>query len=456
MPLQPQLLRGLRQIEPPNLLGRAQQVNALRNQQLSIQQNELALNQQNQKAQQAQAVHDIIVKHGGDFEKALPEIRSVAPELSVQFENLVSERQDRTEAQTDKRIAREVLGRNAAAQEFTALEGTPAETVGVPGAMTQPESPIPEGGTVAPIKSPIPASFEASRSVPFPAMPTLGRPGFSKKVTSAKEQLQQQNAARRQELALTREANTYTVQDPSSGKTVTGPKDLLDNLLTQTGQTARQGEQQAFTAEQNRLQRESQQAMNDARIAAAAERALAAGKSSKTVSQAMTLSNRYDSNPIVKRFVTVKQGLDFMNELGPTSADDMGVLYAFAKAMDPESVVREGEYATVQKYAQSWAEKFGFQAARMVDNTRFLTAEARKNMISTVKAKAKTEESAYRNFRDETTKKFKDIGEDPSTWLVDYGTTAEKAPVIVQQSPSTGAYRHSTDGGKTWLNGKPQ
>ena len=54
-------------------------------------------------------------------------------------------------------------------------------------------------------------------------------------------------------------------------------------------------------------------------------------------------------------------------------ADDIGFIYAFAKIMDPESVVRENEYITVQRYAQSWADNFNFSAQRIFTNTKFLS-----------------------------------------------------------------------------------
>ena len=35
--------------------------------------------------------------------------------------------------------------------------------------------------------------------------------------------------------------------------------------------------------------------------------------------------------------------------------------------MDPDSVVREGEYATVQKYSQTWGQKFGMDVNRILN-----------------------------------------------------------------------------------------
>ena len=51
----------------------------------------------------------------------------------------------------------------------------------------------------------------------------------------------------------------------------------------------------------------------------------------------------------------------------PTSTNDQALIYAFAKAMDPTSSVREGEYATVQKYAQSFANQLGFDVNRLFE-----------------------------------------------------------------------------------------
>jgi hypothetical protein len=98
-------------------------------------------------------------------------------------------------------------------------------------------------------------------------------------------------------------------------------------------------------------------------------------------------------------------------------SDDIGLVYAFAKAMDPESVVREGEYATVQKYSQSWAEKFGFNAKRVVQNSEFLTPEARMKMKATVAAKAKATQEMYKGFRKTITNRIdkfagESVGED--------------------------------------------
>lgn len=110
----------------------------------------------------------------------------------------------------------------------------------------------------------------------------------------------------------------------------------------------------------------------------------------------------FESLPIVKRIQLMAESVSFADALRETTtnpADDQALIYAFAKAMDPDSVVREGEYATVQKYAQSWAESFGFNAARIFSNTAFLTPQARRNMKATIRTKFAAAKPQYDNVR---------------------------------------------------------
>lgn len=134
----------------------------------------------------------------------------------------------------------------------------------------------------------------------------------------------------------------------------------------------------------------------------------------------------FDAQPVVKRVQTMAESVSFANSLDPNTtnpADDQALIYAFAKAMDPDSVVREGEYKTVQKYAQSWADTFGFNAARIFSNTSFLTPEARKNMKTTIQKKYAAARGQYDNLRVQYGQQINRItgGKDGDTYLTDYG-----------------------------------
>ena len=134
----------------------------------------------------------------------------------------------------------------------------------------------------------------------------------------------------------------------------------------------------------------------------------------------------FDALPVVKRTQTMAEAVSFADSLDPNTnnpADDQALIYAFAKAMDPESVVREGEYATVQKYAQSWAQTFGFNAQRVFSNTAFLTPQARANMKSTIRTRYGAAKSQYDNVRRSYASQIDRIigGPGGDDYLIDYG-----------------------------------
>lgn len=136
---------------------------------------------------------------------------------------------------------------------------------------------------------------------------------------------------------------------------------------------------------------------------------LTPGQINTTVNQ---IASAFDNEPVVKNFNIVKEGYDYALSIGsksnPTSTDDQGLIYAFAKAQDPNSVVKEGEYITVQKYSQSLIQQKWADAKRMAQNVAFLTPEARKNMIATIKSKYGASEKAYQNVYSEYQRQIND------------------------------------------------
>lgn len=150
------------------------------------------------------------------------------------------------------------------------------------------------------------------------------------------------------------------------------------------------------------------------------------GLTSRQQAQASAQSRTFESLPVVKNTQKISEAVAFVNGLDLNTknpADDQALIYAFAKAMDPDSVVREGEYATVQKYSQSWLESFGFNAQRVLANSEFLTPQARANLKKTILARfnaARPQYDAVR--RSYVTKINKITGQsDGEDWLTDYG-----------------------------------
>lgn len=285
--------------------------------------------------------------------------------------------------------------------------------------------------------APIPGMTQAPTEIPLDpvTIPGVTGPDTTIQPQSSQDLIRQARGQKVFESQLKQEENA--VQLPAEllggkpGESISVDKTIADNLINNAASNARQGQQQEFTSDENRkrLEAESIRAKEDRdsreRVAAAnrvasASRAIQTGKTNKAAQQSLTMANQFDSNPIVKNYAVIQEGANFAKMLKPTSTDDIGLIYAFAKAMDPGSVVREGEYATVQKYAQSWAQQFGFKMERIFSNQPFLSQEARSNMVATIAKKEAAAKISYENLRKEVGKKFANIQEKPEDWLVNY------------------------------------
>ena len=150
---------------------------------------------------------------------------------------------------------------------------------------------------------------------------------------------------------------------------------------------------------------------------------LTPGQTQTTINQ---ITSQFDNEAVVKNYNVIAEGYQFANSIKnrttPSSADDIGLIYAFAKAMDPNSVVREGEYATVQKYAQSWAQAFGFKVERIFSNVPFLSPSAKENMVGTIKTRYDTSRQNYNNVAKEYQRRIEDAKSGRITGsITDYG-----------------------------------
>jgi hypothetical protein len=127
---------------------------------------------------------------------------------------------------------------------------------------------------------------------------------------------------------------------------------------------------------------------------------LYAGLSSATATAVRAQVNAFKSEPTVQNFAVIQEGHDFAASLSNTTknpADDQALIYALAKALDPGSVVREGEYATAQKYSQSWISAYGKGVSQAINGTGFLSEEARRNIKETIKQKYLASKKSYDN-----------------------------------------------------------
>ena len=116
------------------------------------------------------------------------------------------------------------------------------------------------------------------------------------------------------------------------------------------------------------------------------------------------ITGAFDNEQIVKDFNAATSQYQLMNNLGTqgkSPGDDIAFVYAFAKLMDPNSVVREGEYATIQKYAQSFLDAKTLEAVRLAKNTNFLSADAKQKLLTTSYAKMQVLNTQYQSLQNQ-------------------------------------------------------
>jgi hypothetical protein len=222
-----------------------------------------------------------------------------------------------------------------------------------------------------------------------------------------------QEYAAMRETQRQREANTYTITDPTTGKPISGPKELLDNFMTQIGQNARDAENRTARVAEAEADRAAAAERNEsainarlqtARLSATArlEAARIGGQNEKAIRFANSKVEQFLGLPQVRKYAETAEISDYITSFPvkqATASDDYDLLVTHAKAVDPGSVAREGEVAAATKYAQSLLESFGMSAQRVLSNQQALTESARKAVIEAIKRKIAPNEQAFKNMR---------------------------------------------------------
>lgn len=146
-----------------------------------------------------------------------------------------------------------------------------------------------------------------------------------------------------------------------------------------------------------------------------------------------TVASQFDGEQAVKNYQTSAEAVDAVKNAGNTSTDDQARIYAFAKVMDPNSVVRESEYDTVQKYSQAVLTHAGIKAKRIFDNSGLLTPEARKLMLDTLNNRLASSKKAYDNIYNSYASRINKVTgkADGKDYITDYSAAFN------QDTPST-------------------
>ena len=110
------------------------------------------------------------------------------------------------------------------------------------------------------------------------------------------------------------------------------------------------------------------------------------------------LAKDFRGEETVKQFNQIAQAQNFVRDLDTNTnnpGDDIALVYAFAKAMDPGSVVREGEYATVQNNISSFNQMLGAKLDQVISGNGFLDPAVRQKIKNTIESKYGSAKSQY-------------------------------------------------------------
>ena len=160
------------------------------------------------------------------------------------------------------------------------------------------------------------------------------------------------------------------------------------------------------------------------------------GLSTPTVSLITRVADKFGGEQIVKNFNTVQNSaiqskgiLDRLGKSAGTGADDLRLIFLFAKAQDPDSVVRETEYDNAQRMISTLPEGVKQQVSRVINISGdgkgimptqakgFLTPEARREVVNALIEQYKGNKVSYDNLKKQYTQRINsfagaDIGDE--------------------------------------------
>lgn len=132
----------------------------------------------------------------------------------------------------------------------------------------------------------------------------------------------------------------------------------------------------------------------------------------RTANAVIAQGNKFAESPIVKTYNNLISAGNLINGIDKNStnpADHQAIIYNFAKALDPDSVVREGEYATIQKYSQGLASKYKGQINQAVNGTGFLSPQAIQAIQDATANRVKSYSPQYNNVKTQTAQRINSI-----------------------------------------------
>lgn len=129
-------------------------------------------------------------------------------------------------------------------------------------------------------------------------------------------------------------------------------------------------------------------------------------------SKVINMANDFGNKTQIKKYIEAVDSVNIVNSIDSKSknpADHQQIVYAFAKALDPDSAVREGEYATIKKYAQGAVSRYGKEISNAIAGTGFLSEAAITNIKTTITNTLNSRKPGYENTFKETARVINNV-----------------------------------------------
>lgn len=160
-----------------------------------------------------------------------------------------------------------------------------------------------------------------------------------------------------------------------------------------------------------------------AATAAAQKKSSGSGSSNITSDNERALLGQFRGEQIVKDFnvnLQKKLSVESIVKAGVGGPGDLALVFEFMKALDPNSVVRESEYATAAKSGNIFAGAFARFNGYLKENGGFLPPQVQQAFLSLVNAKFDVQKKLYDNLA----QSYKDIAKrqnlNPDNVVVNY------------------------------------
>jgi len=153
------------------------------------------------------------------------------------------------------------------------------------------------------------------------------------------------------------------------------------------------------------------------------------------------LRKEFNLLPDVKAFNDVASSYDVISDLAnrkqPSPQDDLSLIYSYVKMLDPESVVREGEFATAENSA-SVPDRIRNAYNKVIQGTR-LNSDQRRQYSNAAKGIYESRSRRYNDLVSEYSDYARDAGLDPKEVFRARGK-AGPAPATEPSSPASGGW----------------